>query len=40
MIKKDKSIVEVFIDAVVEYAVEDLQEILDLLSDNMGDDDE
>ena len=36
----DKSIIEIFVDVIVENMGEDIQEVLDLLSDNIGDEDE
>ena len=38
--KKHKSAVEVLIDIVVEYVRNDIQEVLDLLPESEGDDDE
>jgi hypothetical protein len=34
---KDKSIVEIFVDVVVDRMTKDIQEVLDLLPDNIGD---
>lgn len=36
--KKDKSIVEIFVDVVVEYVMKDIEEVLKLLPECTGDD--